>query len=275
VNRVGLAIALAIAAVAGLAFALDPGLDIAIARPFYDPARQDFLLRFHPVLVWLRHESMFVITVLIAPAAVALAIKLLLPFPRMLMSARAAIFLVATLVLGPGLLVNVTMKDYWPRSRPIDVPEFNGSERFVPWWDPRGVCPKNCSFVAGESAGAFWTFAPAALAPPQWRPLAYGAALLFGSAVGALRIVFGGHFFTDVLFAGIFMFLIVWCAHGLIYRWAATRVSDAALERALERITMPVWRALAAIFSRMRGSARWRMVRQKPAPGSMPGVPRS
>src|SRR5262249_35368950 len=246
-NRTGLVLVLAIAAVVGVTFAIFPELDLAISRVFYDPAKQDFPLRFHPWLVWLRRESMWVVTALVAPAVVALVVKLALPFTRMLMSARAAIFLVATLVLGPGLLVNVTMKDHWPRSRPIDVPEFNGSERFVPWWDPRGVCPKNCSFVAGESAGAFWTLAPAALVPPQWRPLAYAAALLFGSAVGALRIVFGGHFFTDVLFAGIFMFLIVWCVHGLIYRWAATRVSDAALERALERITMPIWRSLAAI----------------------------
>ena len=27
----------------------------------------------------------------------------------------------------------------------------------------------NCAFVSGDVAGAFWTIAPAALAPPQWR----------------------------------------------------------------------------------------------------------
>jgi membrane-associated phospholipid phosphatase len=142
------------------------------------------------------------------------------------------------------------MKDYWPRSRPIDVPEFNGSERFVAWWDPRGVCPKNCSFVAGESAGAFWTVAPAALTPLPWRPLAYAAAVAFGAAVGALRIVFGGHFFTDVVFAGVSIFLIVWLMHGAIYRWRATRLSDAAVEQALERVTMPIYRAAASVITR-------------------------
>lgn len=255
-NRTGLVVALAIAAVAGLAFALYPELDLAIARSFYDPAQRDFPLRFHPWLVWLRQESMWIVTALVAPAAVALAIKLLLPFTRMLMSGRAAVFLVATLVLGPGLLVNVTMKDYWPRSRPIDVPELGGSERFVPWWDPRGVCAKNCSFVAGESAGAFWALAPAALAPPPWRPLAYAAAVAFGAAVGALRIVFGGHFFTDVVFAGILIFLIVWLVHGAIYRWRATRISDQAVERTLERITMPAYRAIGGIIARTLGAAR-------------------
>jgi membrane-associated PAP2 superfamily phosphatase len=257
-NRTGLVLALAIAAVAGLTFALFPELDLAIARPIYDPAQQEFPLRFHPWLVWLRHESMFVVTALVAPAAVALAVKLLLPFTRMLMSGRAAVFLVATLILGPGLLVNVTMKDYWPRSRPIDVPELGGSERFVPWWDPRGVCAKNCSFVAGESAGAFWTLAPATLVPPPWRPLAYAAAVAFGAAVGALRIVFGGHFFTDVVFAGVFMFLIVWLAHGVIYRWRATRISDQAVEDTLERITMPVYRMICGIMARTLAATRRR-----------------
>jgi lipid A 4'-phosphatase len=249
-NRTGLALALVIAAVTGITFALHPELDLALAGLFYDPAKQDFPLRFHPSLAWLRNESMWVVTALIAPAVVALAVKLLLPFTRILMPGRAVLFLIATLILGPGLLVNVALKDYWPRSRPIDVPELGGSERFVPWWDPRGACPKNCSFVAGESAGAFWTLAPAALAPPYWRPLAYAAAVAFGTAVGVLRMAFGGHFFTDVLFAGVFVFLIVWLVHGVIYRWHATRLSDAALERAIEHITRPLYRAVGSILAR-------------------------
>src|SRR5262249_29886797 len=143
-----------------------------------------------------------------------------------------------------------TLKDYWPRSRPIDVPEFNGSERFVPWWDPRGVCPKNCSFVAGESAGAFWTLAPAALAPPHWRPLAYAAPIAFGGSVSPLRIVFGGHFFPDAVFAGVAVFLVIWVVYGLIYRWRPTRTSDAAIERLLEQVTGRLYRGAGGVFTR-------------------------
>ena len=251
-NRTGLALALVIAVISGITFALHPELDLVLAGLFYDAAKQDFPLRFHPTLAWLRNESMWVVTALVAPAVVALAVKLLLPFTRMLMAGRSVLFLIATLILGPGLLVNVMMKDYWARSRPIDVPEFGGSERFVPWWDARGACPRNCSFVAGESAGAFWTLAPAALAPARWRPLAYAAAVAFGTAVGVLRMAFGGHFFSDVIFAGVFVFLIVWFVHGAIYRWSATRLSDAAVERAIEHITWPVYRAIGGIFMRRK-----------------------
>jgi lipid A 4'-phosphatase len=250
-NRTGLVIALAVAVVAGLLFALSPELDLAISRWFYDPAKQDFPLRFERQLTFLRNAAMWVITAVAAPFGLALALKLLLPSRRMLMPGRAILFVLATLALGPGLFVNVTMKEHWPRSRPIDVPQFNGQERFVAWWDPRGVCPKNCSFPAGESSGAFWTLAPAALAPPQWRAVAYTGAIAFGAAVGGLRIAFGGHFFTDVVFAGIFIFLIVWIAHGLIYR--SGRLSDADIEHAIERVTMPVQKILRRMGSAFRG----------------------
>ena len=38
-NRTGLLIALALAAAVGLLFGVYPGLDLALARPFFDPAR--------------------------------------------------------------------------------------------------------------------------------------------------------------------------------------------------------------------------------------------
>ena len=86
--------------------------------------------------------------------------------------------------------------------------------------------------MGGESAGAFWTLAPAALAPPHWRGVAYAAALTFGAAVGLLRMMFGGHFFSDVVFSGVFVFLVVWIIHGILYRWRATRTSDKVIEHA-------------------------------------------
>ena len=67
------------------------------------------------------------------------------------------------------------------------------------------------------------------------RPLAYGAALAFGAGVGVLRIAAGAHFFSDVVFAGVFMYLLIWLVHGLIYRWPATRIDEAAAERRLTR----------------------------------------
>ena len=78
--------------------------------------------------------------------------------------------------------------------------------------------------------------APAALAPPQWRALAFGAALVFGSAVGLLRMAAGAHFFSDVAFAGVLAFLVIFIVHGWLYRWRPTRMSDETVETALARM---------------------------------------
>ena len=241
-NRTGLIVALSLSAVVGLAFGLYPELDLAVSRYFYgfvDAGRNAFAWRLYPPAMLARDIGLWVGTVLVAPSVVALVIKLILPRRKLLISGRAILFLTMTMALGPGLLVNVVLKDHWARPRPIDVTQFGGTEHFVAWWDPRGDCPGNCAFVSGDVAGAFWTIAPAALAPPQWRALAYGAALALGTGMAALRVMAGGHFVSDVAFAGVFTFLIIWLTYGFIYRWPRTRLSDAAIERALERVARP------------------------------------
>src|SRR3990172_2209673 len=204
-NRTGLIVALSLAAVVGLAFGLYPEFDLRVSRYFYgfvDASHNAFAWRLYPPLMLARDIGLWVGTVLVAPAVVALLIKLILPRRKLLLSGRAILFLMATLALGPGLLVNVLLKDHWGRPRPIDVAQFGGAEHFVAWWDPRGDCPNNCAFVSGDVAGAFWTIAPAALAPPAWRALAYGAALALGAGMAAVRVMVGGHFVSDVFFAG-------------------------------------------------------------------------
>jgi membrane-associated PAP2 superfamily phosphatase len=166
-----------------------------------------------------RNTASWLIALIAAPAAVALLGKIVRPHKTTLMPPRAAFLMLLTLALGPGLLANTLLKYNWGRPRPIEVTEFGGPLEFLPWWDPRGPCPKNCSFIAGEPSGAFWTFAPAALTPPHWRALAYGGALAFGVALGLVRAAGGGHFFSDVVFAGVFMFLLIWIMHGLLLRW--------------------------------------------------------
>src|SRR5262249_57302949 len=65
---------------------------------------------------------------------------------------------------------------------------------------------------------------------PPSQGVACGAALVFGVALGAFRMAAGAHFFSDVVFAGVLMYLVTWVAHGLIYRWPATRLDEKPLE---------------------------------------------
>jgi membrane-associated PAP2 superfamily phosphatase len=255
-NRTGLAVALGIAACVGLVFGIYPELDIRIARLFFPLGNIDFGLRIDPFLMAVRDASLWLEAALVAPAAVALLVKIIVPRARMLVPGRAVVFLLSTLILAPGLFVNVLAKDNWGRPRPIDIPEFGGDQPFVAWWDPRGGCPKNCSFVAGDPSGAFWTLAPAVLTPPPWRAVASAAALAFGSGIGLMRISAGAHFFTDVVFSGVFTFLIIWIVHGLIYRWPRTRFSNRAVERAIERVMLPIDAVLRAAVGRLLGRRR-------------------
>ena len=213
-SRRAVIVALMIAAAVGILFGLYPRLDLEIANLFYDPAGKNFPLRANSALRYLREASSWLLVLFIVPSVIALLIPRLRPW----ISARAAIFLIATLALAPGLLVNVVLKNHWSRPRPVAVVEFGGHERFVPWWDPRGECLKNCSFVSGETSSAFWTLAPAALAPASWRAFGYATAVAFGAGMGVARMAMGAHFFTDVVFAGVFTFVVIVLLHGLIFR---------------------------------------------------------
>jgi lipid A 4'-phosphatase len=255
-NRTGLFIALSITIVIGLLFGIYPELDLKLAALFYDPATRIFPLKLDAVAAFARDAAMWIAWGLALPAIIALAIKLVRPDRPLLMSGRAVAFLLVTLFLAAGVLTNLGFKSHWGRPRPVVVTQFSGPQEFVPWWDPRGSCTRNCSFFSGEGATAFWTFAPAALTPPAWRPLAYVAATLFGVITSVLRMAFGGHFFTDVATAALVTFLVIWLAHGYIYRWPRTRLTDEGVDAVLTRFAWPGYRL----------RQRWRGREVGPAP---------
>jgi lipid A 4'-phosphatase len=124
-------------------------------------------------------------------------------------SGRAMIFLIATMLIGPGLIVNLGLKDHWHRPRPVQTQEFNGPNPFVPWYDDNGGCKRNCSFVSGEASTGFWMVAPASVLPPPWRAPAMVAAFAFGFGASLLRLAFGGHYLSDVLLGGLITLIVI------------------------------------------------------------------
>jgi membrane-associated phospholipid phosphatase len=200
-------------------FALRPDLDLAVAGKFHVDGHfvgrgplGELARRFF-------YDAPYVLLALLLAAGAARRFGLARRGP----DGRAAIFLVASLALGPGLLVNGLLKEPSHRPRPEQTLEFGGPWRFRPYETFDGECLKNCSFVSGEVATSAWTLAPALLAPPPLRAAAVGAALLFTAATAALRMAFGGHYLSDALFAALFTFLIVL---GL-YRWIFLRRESA------------------------------------------------
>jgi lipid A 4'-phosphatase len=235
-NRIGLIVTLAIAIAIGVPFGIYPRMDLAIASWFFDKDNS-FIGMSHPFWTeFLRDALLCVAWSGLLTSVIAICAKVLAPGRRMFMRGRFALFLIVTVLFGPGLVTNVLLKGHWGRPRPIDVTEFGGADQFVAWWDPRGTCSSNCSFPAGEPSTLFWTLALASLAPPQLRVIAYWAALALGAADGLLRMALGAHFFTDVVFAGVLMYLVTAAGYFLIVGQRSSAAQGDYFERLLFRI---------------------------------------
>lgn len=119
------------------------------------------------------------------------------------------LFMVLLMLLGPGLVVNVLLKDNMGRARPREIVEFGGQHQFTQIWQ-KGDTGKNSSFPSGHAAGAFYLIAPWFLLRRK-KPGPAAACLIFGlaygSLVGAARIMQGGHFLSDVIWAGGLVYL--------------------------------------------------------------------
>jgi len=116
------------------------------------------------------------------------------------------LFLALCFVIGPLVVTNIGFKDHWGRPRPRDVIEFGGRADYAPPFPPnRGKCEYNCSFVSGEASSAYIVlFAAAFLFPGLGRRLV-AAGVVVGTAAGFVRMAQGGHFLSDVVFAGVLM----------------------------------------------------------------------
>jgi membrane-associated phospholipid phosphatase len=145
---------------------------------------------------------------------------------------RAALAAVAALVLGAGALVNMILKEFWGRPRPVATDLFGGPFPFVPAGRISDHCLSNCSFVSGEVAGSFWLVALACLAPRRFRAVAIAVALVVATATAVLRIAFGGHYLSDVIMAGL-LSLLVFSLIATTMRYLSDRPADA--DRAIRR----------------------------------------
>ncbi len=202
----GIALALGLTVLVVALFALAPGLDLAAAGLFY-AGNGRFAAATPAGEAMRRLFDLAPFALMIGAAALYLARKrgARVPAP----TGRALLVLALSLALGPGLLVNVALKDHWHRPRPVQVAAFGGLQAFRPVGLPGGGCARNCSFVSGEGAAAFWSVAPALMAVPPVRAAALAAALAYAAATGLLRMGFGGHFLSDTLLAALFTWLVI------------------------------------------------------------------
>ncbi len=129
------------------------------------------------------------------------------PAPDWVLNRHIAAYLLAVLIIGPGIVVNMGFKDNWGRARPLHTVEFGGDKQYSPALVVSSQCKRNCSFVSGDASLGFSLLA-LALAFPNRRNFWIGAGLAVGAGIGAIRILVGAHFLSDVVFACIFTVLV-------------------------------------------------------------------
>jgi len=202
-----------------LAVLLFPQIEISLTRTFFEPEQRIFPFRVAPMGEFVRKILPIFLFGLAAAVAVLGAIAAIRHRPLLGVGPRVALYLLLTLALGPGLLVNVVLKDHWGRPRPSTITEFSGPKTYVPPFVLSDQCDDNCSFPSGHAALGFWPVAFALLASSRRRQLWIAAALSFGSLVGLARIAQGGHFLSDVLVSGLLVSgVCLWLHRGMILR---------------------------------------------------------
>ncbi|MFZ0449622.1 MAG: phosphatase PAP2 family protein [Desulfatiglandaceae bacterium] len=122
---------------------------------------------------------------------------------------KIGLFLSLVMLVGPGLVVNATFKHHWGRPRPRQIQEFGGNQRFLPVWQ-KGIGGEGKSFPSGHASVAFYLFTPFFFLRrngKKWGIFFLCLGTSYGLFMGAARMVQGGHFPSDVLWAGGFTYL--------------------------------------------------------------------
>jgi membrane-associated PAP2 superfamily phosphatase len=126
---------------------------------------------------------------------------------------RRALYVLLVIAIGPGLVVNLIVKDHWGRPRPVHVKEYGGEYRYVPPGQI-GHTPDK-SFVCGHCAVGY-TFFVLYFLSQNHKVVYFLLTLALAWTMGFTRMTAGGHFVSDILWSGYLVFLVAWA---LYYGW--------------------------------------------------------
>ncbi len=187
-----------------MAFAVLPPIDLWISGVFYDPAAGFWISgRMLPQIarrtIWAASIGMVILSV---SAVVRRALLRQYTFG---LPTRIWGYILALYVLAPGILVDGLLKRFWGRARPASITQFGGAAEFSLPHEITQNCLRNCSFVAGEVAGAMVlsiALLVILLHVPRKAPLdrRWVVVILAIPLVSAFqRVAAGRHFASDVI----------------------------------------------------------------------------
>ena len=196
-------------------FVAFPQIDLAASGLFY---RGDGMWALHRTSPWLflpYHGLPRLGQGLIIILPILWALSFVRRFPAL--KARRAIFgfLLVGGLLGPVLLVDATLKEHSGRARPVRVEQFGGAQQFTPAFVVADQCENNCSFVSGHVATAAFIMAFGWLGTPAVRRRWLLASIGFAAFMALVRMVPGGHFLSDTIFAWFATYFTLWLTEWL------------------------------------------------------------
>lgn len=120
---------------------------------------------------------------------------------------RPELFIGLTAALGPGLFVHEFLKSFVGRPRPIDIENFGGSVMFQRAFEISNQCVESCSFVSGHSSIGFIFMTLAFVVDKKNKNKFLLLGIILGLLFGLVRIIQGAHFASDVVFAGVIVYI--------------------------------------------------------------------
>jgi len=202
--------AVAVGALSFAIFGVMPGIDLAAAHLFYAGNGQ-FVGNQLTAFWMLRLAFNVAFYVTCALTLVGLFITARRAVSWLGVDKRKWLFLAACLLTGPLVVANLGFKDHWGRARPREVVEFAGTKAFAAPFPPSNQCQYNCSFVSGEASSIFIVLFAAAMLFKSLSRNFVASAIVLGGLAGLTRMAQGGHFLSDVIFAGVLMAITAGC----------------------------------------------------------------
>lgn len=129
------------------------------------------------------------------------------------------------LIVGSGILTHQLFKETWGRPRPRHIIEFGGKQEFRPYFIPRLSAPPepSKSFPSGHSTCGFYFFFIYFLGRRYHSRIIGISGLVFATVLGIslsmARIVQGGHFLSDILFAALLMWETAYFVDWFIFEY--------------------------------------------------------
>jgi len=198
----------------GAVFYFFPELDIWFSSLFFQNG--EFYLRNNPLIVFV-YDATHPLVALFFLGVLGLLIYTMVT-KKTLFSLKkpALVFMLIAIIMAPGVVVNLILKDNVDRARPKHITQFGGDKLFTPAFVVSDQCPNNCSFVCGHAAAGFSFIALAFVFTGKLRRRIFITAVTAGFLIGLVRVIQGGHFLSDVIFSFFFTYLTIRLLYYLI-----------------------------------------------------------